>query len=105
MPKISVGTIVKLLVACFIVGAGLTWLELDPKTVLEESLHAAKRVARWSIDNFGEAVSYIMLGAVVVLPLWAVSYLMRMLRSGKLPGRRSAGPASDGPDDDGPAPS
>jgi len=106
MPKISIGTIVKLLVTCFVVGAALTWLDLDPRTLLDESLYMAKRLARWSVDNFGQVVSYIMLGAVVVLPLWAVSYLMRVIRSGTLLPKRftgSADRADRGPGDDGPA--
>jgi len=100
MPKISVGTIVKLLIACLLVGMGMSALDLDPRTVFNESLRLAKQVAEWSIANFGQAVSYIMLGGAVVLPLWLVSYLLRFLRRGKLIAKRFSG---SGTNDDGPA--
>lgn len=100
MPKISGSTIVKLLIACFLVGMSLTVLNLDPRTLMTESLHMLKDLAQWSISNFGDAVSYIMLGAVIVLPIWLISYLLRLLRSRKLSTGSYSGSSNPGRGDD-----
>ena len=100
MPKITGSTIIKLLIACFLVGLGLTVLNLDPRTLMTESLQLLKQLAQWSISNFGDAVSYILLGAVIVLPIWFVSYLRRALRSRKLSADRYSGSSNGGRDDD-----
>jgi hypothetical protein len=46
-------------------------------------LRWAKSLAEWSVDVFGSAVSYILLGAVIVLPIWLVFYLLRAVRGRK----------------------
>jgi hypothetical protein len=83
MPKISGSTIIKLLIASLIVGFALTFFNLDPRDVLTHMLRWAKSLAEWSVDVFGSAVSYILLGAVIVLPIWLVFYLLRALRGRK----------------------
>ena len=100
MPRISGSTIVKLLIACFLVGMSLTVLNLDPRTLMTESLHMLKQLAQWSIANFGDAVSYILLGAVIVLPIWLASYLLRAMRSRKLSADRYSGSSNPGRGDD-----
>jgi hypothetical protein len=100
MPKITGSTIVKLLIACFLVGLGLTVLNLDPRTLMTEMLDVLKQLAQWSISNFGDAISYILLGAVIVLPIWAISYLLRVLRSRKLSAENYSGSSNRGRGDD-----
>ena len=83
MPKITGSTVVKLVIACFLVGLFLAWLNLDAQDLLTETVRLAKDLANWSVARFGKAMSYIMGGAVVVLPIWLVFYLMRAVRRGK----------------------
>jgi hypothetical protein len=83
MPKITGSTIIKLAIACLVVGFALATLHLDPKDVLTQIGHWAKSLAEWSVNMFGHAFSYILLGAVVVLPIWLVFYLLRAARGRK----------------------
>lgn len=83
MPRITGSTIVKLLIACFLVGLVLVWLNLEPKDVLFQGWHLVKSLAEWTMENLGSAMSYILLGAVVVLPIWLVFYLLRAIRGRK----------------------
>jgi Domain of unknown function (DUF6460) len=83
MPKITGSTIIKLAIACLIVGFALATLHLNPKDVLTQLMHWAKSLAEWSVGAFGQAFSYILLGAVIVLPIWLVFYLLRAARGRK----------------------
>jgi len=83
MPKITGSTIIKLAIACLIVGFALTFFHLDPRDVLTHALRWAKSLAEWSVGAFGQAFSYILLGAVIVLPIWLVFYLLRAVRGRK----------------------
>lgn len=83
MPKITVSTVVKLVIACFLVGLVLAYANLDPKDVLTESLRMAKQLADWSISAFGSAFSYILLGAVIVIPVWLFFFILRAVRGKK----------------------
>ncbi|MCG8545208.1 MAG: DUF6460 domain-containing protein [Alphaproteobacteria bacterium] len=83
MPKITGSTIVKLLIACFLVGAALAYFNVDPRDLLTDTVQVAKDLANWSVSGFGSALSYVLLGAVVVLPIWLVVYLLRAARGKK----------------------
>ena len=83
MPKITGSTIVKLVIACFRVGLVLVWLNLQPKDVLLQGWYWVKSLAEWVMENLGSAMSYILLGAVVVLPIWLIFYLLRAIRGRK----------------------
>jgi len=80
MPKITGSTIIKLLVACFIVGFALTFFSVDPRDVLTWMVNTGRELAQWSVSVFGNAISYILLGAVIVIPIWLVFYLLRAAR-------------------------
>jgi Domain of unknown function (DUF6460) len=80
MPKITGSTIIKLLIACLIVGFALAFFKVDPRHVLTWIVHLARDLAQWSVSVFGDAISYILLGAVIVLPIWLFFYLLRAAR-------------------------
>ena len=70
-------TVVKVAVVCLIVGLLLSAFGIDPwrlydhiGAVAAESLEATGRVLNWSWR-------YIAIGAVVVVPLWFVIFLLR----------------------------
>lgn len=80
MPRITLGTVVKLIVWSLVVGAILAFLNITPRDILGF-------VSGWFHDVLnnlqayvGSAVSYILLGAVVVVPIWVVSYILRALK-------------------------
>jgi len=48
--------------------------------VLTQMIRWGKSLAEWSFEAFGSAISYILLGAVIVLPIWLIFYLLRAAR-------------------------
>ncbi len=81
MPKITGSTIIKLVVASLVVGLVLATLNIDPVDLLRDFKGTLERLAQWSVDAFGWAFSYILLGAVIVVPIWLAVYLIRMFRN------------------------
>ena len=80
MPKITGATIIKLLIACFLVGFALAVFQINPRDLFTHAAEMAQSIAQWSVNVFGEAISYILLGAVVVIPIWLFFYLLRAVR-------------------------
>jgi len=80
MPRITGNTVVRLLVLSLIVGLVITWLNIDPKNLLYSLRDGAIRLFEMGVDVFGWAFTYILIGAVVVIPIWLVLYLLRYLR-------------------------
>ena len=81
MPKITVSTIVKLIIACLLVGLVLSALDVDPRNILA----IGQAVIEWLIEVGGEffarALTYILIGAIVVIPIWVIIYLLRAVKS------------------------
>lgn len=80
MPRVTFSTILKLLLWSLAVGAVLAWFDWSPQDVFGW-------VTGWFEDVLGNlqyysgrAISYLLLGAVIVVPLWVLSYLWRALR-------------------------
>jgi len=80
LPKITLGTVVKLVIASLCVGLVLAWLDMDPielfawaRDRIEGALGDATEWVLWS-------AKYILLGAVIVVPIWLLSYLWRAAR-------------------------
>lgn len=78
--RITLGSVVKVLIVCFLVGLVLAFLDVDPRNIFHDLVGLVRRLFELSVDFFGWAVSYVLLGAVVVLPIWAVILLFRFLR-------------------------
>ncbi|MEK0082477.1 DUF6460 domain-containing protein [Benzoatithermus flavus] len=80
LPPITFGTILRILLASLVVGMAMAWFDLQPRDVLH-----------WITGNIDEAIAnvqawivwgikYVLLGAVIVVPIWAIGYLLRFLR-------------------------
>jgi len=83
MPQITVGTVVKLIILSLIVGLLLAWFEVTPQDLVRDVFGNIDEIVQWSVDVFGSAASYILLGAVIVVPIWAILYLLRWLKQPK----------------------
>ena len=77
MPKITVATVVKLLIASLIVGMALAFFELSPQDLLGWAKETFADVLGNASDYVQWAISYVLLGAVIVVPIWLVFYLWR----------------------------
>ena len=80
MDKSVVSTIVKLALISLLVGVALAFFDISPRALVEnlggtvvEIYEVMLRFVRW-------AAQYILLGAVVVLPIWLVFFLIRLAK-------------------------
>ncbi|MCB1834812.1 MAG: hypothetical protein KDH19_15475 [Geminicoccaceae bacterium] len=81
MPRITFGTVIKLLLASLVVGMALAWLELSPRELLSWAQQQLAEIVGNASDYVQWAVSYVLLGAVIVVPIWLLSYFWRAARS------------------------
>ena len=80
MPQITLGTIVKLVIASILVGATMAFLGLQPQDIYRWIADKLGDIAQNIQAYTGAAMSYLLLGAVVVVPIWGIFYLIRVLR-------------------------
>ena len=76
---VTLGTVLRLALACLAVGLVLTFLGVTPVDLLESVTGAAAKLWDWSRSVLGWAGSYMLLGALVVLPIWLARRLWRRL--------------------------
>ncbi len=81
------GTLLGLLLASLVVGFVLTWLDVEPTDLVaraRDAVTGALAVVRAAIDDLGatasDLVGFTLVGAVVVVPVWLLSLLVRRLR-------------------------
>jgi len=80
MPKGLAATVVKLLVASLAVGIVMRWLNITPRSLIA---HFGETIGR-AFDKMGDfagwAVDYVIVGAVVVVPIWLAVFLLGRFR-------------------------
>lgn len=69
-------TVLKLLVLSLIVGIVLSWLDLTPWSLVENFGENVQRIFGWARNFVGWAAGYVLIGAVIVVPLWLVLFLV-----------------------------
>jgi len=76
MPANIKDTLIKILVFSFVIGVLLSFFEINPKELLanfgdtvQDIFAIVARIIEW-------AVKYILLGAVVVVPIWFIFFLI-----------------------------
>jgi hypothetical protein len=72
-----VGRAIGVLVLCLLVGLLLTHLGIAARGILTDTWHTIVSVGRLTGDVFMWAVPFTLLGAVVVLPLLLLGYLLK----------------------------
>ncbi len=80
MKRSVTGTIVKLLIASLLVGLALSIVDVSPEEILRGLGGWVQRIFSVFLRTVQWAVPYALLGAVIVVPLWAVNKLWRLLR-------------------------
>lgn len=71
------GLVLRLLLLCFVVGFVLTFFDIRPETLFTDTLRTIERVFGELGDIVHWAGRYVLLGAVVVVPIALVLYLLR----------------------------
>lgn len=82
------GWIVRTLLLCFVVGLVLSFLDINPASILTNTwatLRDIGQLARdaflWALDAFRWALPYILIGAVIVVPLSLLGAVLRWSRT------------------------
>ena len=79
--KVTVGTVIKLAVASLIVGWLLSMLGVTPQDLIAKFSALGSGLWHTARDFLGWAGGYMLIGALVVLPIWLVLYVWGRLRS------------------------
>lgn len=80
MPQITFATILRILIASLLVGMAMAWLDLRPDDILHWLTTSLGDVLANAQSWAGWTVKYMLLGAVVVVPIWVLWYLLQFLR-------------------------
>lgn len=76
----TLGTVARLALASLVVGLVLAALGWTPADLLDRMGGMLQGLWRMSSDALGWAGSYMLLGAMIVLPIWLARYLWRRLQ-------------------------
>ncbi len=80
MPKNAGSLIVKLLIGSFLVGWMLTWFDITPLELLEDLTGTIGEIYSLALNTVRWAADYILLGAVIVIPIWSVVALVNYIQ-------------------------
>ncbi len=86
MPQNVISTLIKLLVASLVVGLVLSFFDIDPKNLIANFGKTIQDIFSLAADWISKAVKYVLLGAIIVLPIWAIVFGF-----GKLTGKKKTG--------------
>ncbi|WP_245636691.1 hypothetical protein [Azospirillum thiophilum] len=76
-----VGWIIRTLVLCFAVGFVLSFLRIDPASILTNSWETVQDIVSLAVEAGRWALPYILIGAVIVVPLSLIGLIVRWNRS------------------------
>ncbi|MFN3889389.1 MAG: DUF6460 domain-containing protein [Beijerinckiaceae bacterium] len=71
---------VRLLVVSLVVGAILMWLDIRPQDVFFAIERFFQRIWRMGFSAIREIINYVIVGALIVVPVWFVLRLVNMRR-------------------------
>ncbi|MBL4692068.1 MAG: hypothetical protein JKY92_01920 [Magnetovibrio sp.] len=72
--------VVKLIIWCLVIGLALSFFNATPEDVYAWAGEAGRSVFEWAL-NFGQKIGpYILMGALLVLPIWGVSYVLKLMK-------------------------
>lgn len=75
-----VSTIVRLAILCFLVGFILVFFDIKPEHIFENFGDTVVNIWRGVIDAAEWAAPYVVTGAIIVLPIWAVVTVLDFLK-------------------------
>lgn len=75
-----VGGFVRLLLLCLLVGLVLSFFDITPQHIVSDTLRTLREIYDLVFGAVHWAVPYILLGAVVVVPVAIISLMMRKRR-------------------------
>lgn len=82
MGKIA-ATVFKLLIASFLVGLVLSYLKIDPVSLLNDQGITPEKVAEFIDTTLNWVMAHALLGAAIVVPVWLVVYALKPPRNNR----------------------
>ncbi len=79
-PRSAAGTVIRLVVLSLVVGAALSLFNITPQGLLQGLGGTAEQILGVAVGAIEWAVPFVLIGAVVVVPIWAILKLMRIAR-------------------------
>lgn len=73
------GVLIRLVVMSFVVGLILTVLDINPNDIIRWIDARLTYLTSFGFDTFEEALTILLLGAVVVVPIWLVLRVLRLI--------------------------
>lgn len=70
--------LVRLVFLSFIVGVVMAAIGLEPWDLVEHVFRFFRRIYEMGFDAIDTVLRYFMLGAVIVIPLWLISRLLKL---------------------------
>jgi hypothetical protein len=80
MPRVPLSRIVGLVLLCLVVGLILSTLHITPRSLFLDTWATNRHVADLFLGTASWAIPYILLGAVVVVPIILLSWLLKSSR-------------------------
>jgi len=80
MPANIRDTVLKIVLFSFVIGLLLSFFDLDPAQLLKNFGATAEKIFKIVADVIEWAVKYVLLGAVVVVPIWLIFFAIGKLR-------------------------
>lgn len=80
MPQNVIGTILKILLASLVLGFILKFLEISPKDLLLDFGTTVQKAFAWAGDFVAGSIEYVLVGAVIVVPIWLIVFLLGRLK-------------------------
>ncbi len=80
LPPIRFGKIVKFALLCLVVGLVLSAIGVEPLEFWSWAGSVVAGIYDWLVGVFGKLGSYVVIGAAVVIPIWAARRLYHRLR-------------------------
>tara|TARA_A100001391_G_scaffold42352_1_gene24623 strand:- start:339 stop:587 length:249 start_codon:yes stop_codon:yes gene_type:complete len=80
MPSNVLSTLFKILLASLILGFLLKFFEIDPKDLLLNFGQTLRNMFAWAGDFVAGSVEYVLIGAIIVVPVWLIVFFAGKLR-------------------------
>ncbi len=80
MPANVRDTIIKIVLFSFVIGLLLSFFDVNPAQLLRNFGATAEQIFKIVADIIEWGVKYVLLGAVVVIPIWLIFFAIGKLR-------------------------